>query len=103
MTLASCANICSDYEFFGVQGGNECYCGNDDSKFLPTPISEECNRPCSGDSSQICGSSWRMNVYRTVETAQKGECGTQIESITFDRRHAPIAILSANGTGKIQN
>ena len=53
LTILSCANLCSDYEFFGVQGGNECYCGNDDSKFLPTPIPGECNMPCSGDPKQV--------------------------------------------------
>lgn len=53
LTILSCANFCTEYEFFGVQGGNECYCGNDDSKFLPTPIPGECNMPCSGDPMQV--------------------------------------------------
>ena len=53
LTILSCANFCIEYEFFGVQGGNECYCGNDDSKFLPTPIPGECNMPCAGDQRQV--------------------------------------------------
>ena len=48
--------------YFGVQNGDACYCGNDDSRFLPVPESE-CDQPCAGDENQICGSSWRLSVY----------------------------------------
>ena len=51
-----------EFEYYGVQNGDECYCGDNDSKFILTdPI--ECNKPCVGDSSERCGASWRMNVY----------------------------------------
>ena len=54
-----------DFEFFGVQNGDECYCGNSDSKFIPAP-SSQCNKPCHGDSHQTCGSSWRLNAYERL-------------------------------------
>ena len=41
-----------------------------------------------------------MNVYRVDVIKKANSCGTQIESITFDDRHAPIAILSADGSGQ---
>jgi len=54
-----------EYSFAGVEYANECFCGN-------TPPAEEdltkdsaCNQKCPGDSSKICGASWRMNVYET--------------------------------------
>ena len=25
---------------------------------------EECNAPCAGDNEEICGGTWRMNIYR---------------------------------------
>ena len=51
-----------DYDYFGVQNGDGCYCGNDDSKFIPVPKGE-CNKPCTGNPSEICGDSWRLSVY----------------------------------------
>ena len=51
-----------DFEFFGLQNGDECYCGSNAFKLLPTRQTE-CNMPCSGNQTQSCGSSWRMNVY----------------------------------------
>ena len=59
--------------YFGVQNGDSCYCGNDDSKFIPV-AKEECNQPCSGDETQICGAMWRLNVYEN-------------DSITEDREY----------------
>ena len=54
----------SDFDYFGVQNGDECYCGDDSSDFIPAPF-YQCNQPCSGDPSQFCGSTWRLNVFRT--------------------------------------
>ena len=51
-----------DHKYYGVENGDACFCGNDDSKFIPAP-KQECNRPCSGDRNQICGAAWRLNVY----------------------------------------
>ena len=45
-----------------MENGDACYCGNNDSKFMPAP-KLECNRPCSGNETQICGAAWRLNVY----------------------------------------
>ena len=52
------------YRYAGVENGDACYCGNADDKFIPT-VPEECNIPCTGDPSQFCGSSWRLQVYDT--------------------------------------
>ena len=51
-----------DYKYFGLQNGDSCYCGNDDSQFVPVPP-EECDHPCSGNANEKCGSSWRLSVY----------------------------------------
>ena len=63
-TPAMCLDFCSTngFAFFGVESGDECYCGND----APTedPLSDgECSTPCHGDASQICGGGWKLNVY----------------------------------------
>ena len=65
-TPTRCIAACGDqgFLFAGVQTGHECWCGNDappENKIVPQ---EECVDSCSGDSAQICGGFWRMNVYR---------------------------------------
>ena len=55
------------FRYAGVENGDACYCGNADNKFIPTDPGE-CNIPCTGDQSQFCGSSWRLQVYDTEYT-----------------------------------
>ena len=61
LTMEKCSAYCSDYKYFGLQGGDECHCGDYDDNFLPSS-QLECNIPCTGDD-KICGGSWRMNVF----------------------------------------
>jgi hypothetical protein len=61
MTAEKCAAHCSDYSYFGVEYGRECWCAN-----LPpnTPAAEsECSFACAGDASRLCGASGRINVW----------------------------------------
>ena len=43
----------------------ECYCGNTPPAEEDLTKESDCNRKCPGDSSKICGGSWKMNVYET--------------------------------------
>jgi len=66
-TPLQCVETCATkgYSYAGVQYRGECWCGSTpppESKFAP---SSECNMHCTADSSQLCGGSWRMNVYTT--------------------------------------
>ena len=49
------------YDWFGVENGDECRCGNDLSRTIPTDPSE-CEKPCSGNSTEFCGNSWRLFI-----------------------------------------
>ena len=65
MTVELCQNMCArkGYVFAGVQFFDECFCGNN----LP-PVKKpesECNAPCKGDISQMCGGRLRNSVYET--------------------------------------
>jgi len=53
------------YIYAGVQAGNQCFCGNSNISSTYDAPNSECNSRCSGDSNQICGGVWRMNVYET--------------------------------------
>ena len=65
MTIEECKDRCfvdNDYLYAGVQNKNQCFCGN--NKPYSFASQSQCNQLCSGDSSQICGGHWRMNIYQ---------------------------------------
>ena len=99
MTIDSCKHFCSNYKFFGVQRGDECYCGNHDFNFLPSP-SLECNKPCDGNKNQFCGGLWRMNVYLN-ENDQRPE-GLPISDQSDDKNHTTTHTSVHIGTTKIK-
>ena len=66
ITPELCIEECEakDFTVAGVQSASQCFCGD-----LQEPAQEvlasECNRACPGDENQMCGGSWRMNLYST--------------------------------------
>ena len=66
MTIEKCKNFCfgKDFHFAGVEYADECWCGNKKPSSDLVKPSSECNIPCTGDNSQICGGGCRINVYR---------------------------------------
>jgi len=72
VTPQLCLETCSSkgFIFAGVQFGIQCFCGNigpPSSRFAPE---KECSTPCAGNKNQMCGATWRMNVY----TQWSGQC-----------------------------
>ena len=65
MTIEKCQTFCFEksYIYAGVQYGMECFCGNAINPMILKP-NIDCNRVCTGDSSQICGGTWRMNIHK---------------------------------------
>lgn len=61
MTTELCDAHCSEYMYFGLEYGRECWCGDITPKNL-APESE-CSFSCSGDNTQICGAGGRINVW----------------------------------------
>ena len=59
-----CAEFCSEYYFYGLQFGSECYCSNEFGRYGQVSESQ-CNMPCNRDSSHICGGTNVNSVYRT--------------------------------------
>ena len=51
-----------DFEFFGLQNGDECHCDNNAWNLIPArPLS--CDERCLGDKLEFCIGSWRMKIY----------------------------------------
>jgi len=65
LTPSSCAASCGGFEYFGVENGNECWCGQtiDGSRGVGVA---ECSTPCTGDDLVLCGAGWRLTAYRRV-------------------------------------
>ncbi|KAF1924541.1 heme peroxidase, partial [Didymella exigua CBS 183.55] len=66
MTIESCAAFCNPYQFFGLEYGRECYCGNAQNAKSVAASASDCKMPCKGDSTQTCGGGQRLSLYKTV-------------------------------------
>lgn len=71
MSLDVCASFCSTagYKIFGVENGNECWCSNQISSNGAPQSSSACTALCAGNSQQICGGGWALNVYSSTTAA----------------------------------
>lgn len=103
MTPQLCASLCGEYAYFGLEFGKECYCGNALQAGYVTAPDPECNTPCYGAGTNICGAPDRLTVYRVTSIADNEatvgnfrflECG--IDSVS--NRVLRGAYQSADGT-----
>ncbi|KAI1763016.1 heme peroxidase [Hypoxylon sp. FL1150] len=66
MTLESCMANCTGYIYWGTEYGRECYCANSlDPTSEDAPLTD-CNMVCSGDTTEYCGDSNRIELYSTT-------------------------------------
>ena len=71
MTIGLCINYCVNLEhpggmrYAGVETGIECNCGAEGAQYDQYGERDvsECSKPCAGNSSQTCGSEFRIAVY----------------------------------------
>ncbi|KAF9819402.1 hypothetical protein IEO21_02145 [Rhodonia placenta] len=67
MTIESCIEFCGDqdglYVYAGVEDGQQCWCGNGIENLGEPAASSNCDMACTGDSSEICGGDYYMNIY----------------------------------------
>ena len=65
LTIESCRAFCAarDFIYFGVQFGHMCLCGNTSPSPSLQTSESDCNMPCAGNPSQLCGATYRMNIY----------------------------------------
>lgn len=64
LTTQECSQLCEGYTYYGVEYAGECYCGNEiaSGAFRAAAV-EDCDVPCLGDSTQMCGGSMKLNVF----------------------------------------
>lgn len=63
MTLEECATDCAAYDYFGVEYGGECYCGNTINNGSVVAALTDCNFVCPGDPYEYCGAGNRLEMY----------------------------------------
>ena len=68
MTPSLCNDMCQGFHFFGVQYYNECFCGNDYGNQGGKAPESECNTPCKGDPSIMCGGGAHSSIYAVNTT-----------------------------------
>lgn len=69
MTLETCAALCAQYAWFGVEYGSQCFCGASLDPSSAEVADGECDAPCGGNSRQLCGAANRLSVYTNVGRA----------------------------------
>jgi microcystin-dependent protein len=99
-----CAAVCSatQYAFYGLQYGTECWCGDSYGKHGAAAQSGDCNMKCGGNAEAACGSGNRNSVYQVLRSGWQATCEPLSESgdeEDFDRDPAnELQDLSLQGT-----
>ena len=64
MTVELCLSACAQqgFRFAATQFSTHCFCGNDYGKH---GTASNCDMPCGGDKSQMCGGRWANSVFAT--------------------------------------
>ncbi|CAH1788911.1 unnamed protein product, partial [Owenia fusiformis] len=64
LTIESCLQMCRelDYKYASVQAGRYCHCGDKFGRYGRSK-STVCDRPCTGNGTQICGGSWANSIF----------------------------------------
>ncbi|KAH8750535.1 WSC domain-containing protein [Diaporthe sp. PMI_573] len=70
LTIGVCQDFCKGYRYYGLEFGNECYCGyklHDSTYQVPDSA---CALPCIGDLTQTCGGGNLLSLYKSNLTMQ---------------------------------
>ena len=67
-TPISCSETCSQYKYFGLQNGGECYCGGSYGRHGSSDIGT-CLMRCSSNSKLLCGGSGVNAIFHYLTTS----------------------------------
>lgn len=101
MTVEACAVFCNGANYFGVEYYDECYCGNTlavDS--INQPVTD-CSYPCSGNNSEFCGGSNRLDLYQLgsdIVTTTSSPISSSTQPVSTASLSTSITILTTSTT-----
>ncbi|KAK0100032.1 hypothetical protein ONS95_013153 [Cadophora gregata] len=81
LTLSMCSAFCQGFAYFGVEYSVECYCGNNFGSTSALATDGRCNMPCKGDTTQTCGGSYGMNIYK-VPTLSSSSSSSSVVAVS---------------------
>ncbi|XP_048254566.1 WSC domain-containing protein 2-like [Haliotis rufescens] len=66
LTTETCMQHCHsiNYIYFGTECTSQCFCGHVIKPGHAKVPDKECNMPCAGDSSLLCGGYFRTSIYK---------------------------------------
>lgn len=67
----SCLNQCQadGYDYAGTENGNECWCGSVAPNSTLVASTSDCDMPCAGDTTQVCGAGFRLSTFQYTAAA----------------------------------
>jgi hypothetical protein len=77
LTTEICLSACKamGMPYAGTEYSGECYCGTFLNPGSVPTTSDQCNMPCNGDPSEICGGSRILNLYYASDLVSTQPCG----------------------------
>ncbi|KAK2055257.1 WSC domain-containing protein [Colletotrichum caudatum] len=65
-TVGQCIGVCSAgrYTYAGLEYGGECWCGNTLAGTSLPAKATDCSMPCADNSTEYCGGTTRLNLYK---------------------------------------
>ncbi|KAJ6270732.1 hypothetical protein PSV08DRAFT_409781 [Bipolaris maydis] len=66
MTVELCAVHCQAHRHFATTNANVCFCGDKVVGTAPEVKHSDCNSPCIGDKTEMCGALWKFSLYTKV-------------------------------------
>ena len=102
MTLTTCAALCADYHYFGLEDGDQCFCGMDLDPTTKTTESE-CQLKCAGDKSLVCGGTLRLTVYKKAEPPAPPSNPATVGAFSYQSCWTDsVGVRSLNGKSEMQ-
>ncbi|PNH62600.1 hypothetical protein VD0002_g5514 [Verticillium dahliae] len=87
LTLQKCAKNCFDlgYTVAGAEYYQQCFCGNSIiNNGVKASSDSQCNTPCAGDSTQMCGGGDRMTIISDGPPRVRGPPSPQLSGFNGD-------------------
>ncbi|KAK3695397.1 WSC domain-containing protein [Podospora appendiculata] len=63
MCLGFCATGATKYKYAGLEFARECWCAQQLSPLAKKQPDGECDLPCEGDKTELCGGSLKLTIY----------------------------------------
>lgn len=101
MTVEACASYCNGANYFGVEYYDECYCGDTLATDSTVQAVTDCSYPCSGNSSEFCGGSNRLDLYQLISaivTTSSEPVSSSTTSTTVVSSSTTISISTTTST-----